>query len=351
MESKNLIKLAHVNFAKGFRGGERQTLLLIKELAHRGYIQKVITRKESDLAKKLEGTKNLEIIKISKPYILHLSQIADVSLIHAHETKGAQFSYFANLIFKRPYIITRRVDNPIKNNFFNKKIYQNSKYTIALSNAIKDETLKIDNDINIKIIPSAYSQLNTNAIKIKNIKNQFKDKFLIGHIGELDNTHKGQFYLIEAMKTIAEKYPEIHLILLGRGKDEQKYKNQANNLTNITFEGFVDNVGDYIQCFDMFVFPSLHEGLGSILFDVMQSNVPIIATNTGGIPDIIQNDKNGILVPIKNVEEIYKAIEKLYLDKILRDRLAHDSLKNIEQYSFTNMTDKYINLYTEILKK
>ena len=84
-----------------------------------------------------------------------------------------------------------------------------------------------------------------------------------------------------------------------------------------------------IQCFDLFVFPSLNEGLGSVLFDVMQSNVPIIASDIGGIPDIIQNEKNGILVPIKESEAIYNAIIRLYNDEALRKKFANEAFKNI----------------------
>ncbi|MCW9026649.1 MAG: glycosyltransferase family 4 protein, partial [Thiovulaceae bacterium] len=279
--------ITHLNFAKGFRGGERQTMLLIQELSVRGYKQKVITRVESELANRLEGTKNLEIIRISKPYFFNLFKVKNDSLLHAHETKAAQFAFFAKMFLKIPYIVTRRVDNPIKNNFFNKKIYENASVCISLSNAIKDEILKITSDANIKIIPSAYSKLSIDENQAKVIKDRFKDKFLLGNIGELDNTHKGQFYLLEAMKKLQVEYPDIHLILLGRGKDEQKYKEQVKDLSNVTFEGFVDNVGDYIKCLDLFVFPSLNEGLGSILFDIMQAKVPIVASNVGGIPDIV----------------------------------------------------------------
>lgn len=275
--------------------------------------------------------------------------IRDTSLLHAHETKAAQFSYFANMIYDIPYLITRRVDNPIKKNFFNRNIYIKAKYTVVLSNAIQNETLKLSDKIHIKIIPSAYSQLKVNENEVKRLKQRFKDQFIIGNIGELDNTHKGQYYLIEAMKKIHNNYPDIHLIFLGRGKDEENYKEQSKDLNNITFEGFVDNVGDYIQCFDLFVFPSLNEGLGSILFDVMQSNVPIIASDVGGIPDIVQNEKNGILVPAKESEAIYKGIERLYHDADLRKKLSNEAFKNIENFSFEKMTDRYENIYKEIL--
>jgi glycosyltransferase involved in cell wall biosynthesis len=345
--SKQII--THLNFAKGFRGGERQTLLLIDELATRGFKQKVITRRRSQLADKLHNIVNLEVIQISKPYVFNFAVMKQSSIMHAHETKAAQCAYLINLIYKIPYIITRRVDNPIKNNFFNKNIYAKAKYTVVLSDAIKNELFKVSLKINVIKIASAFSNFSANDMQIKNIKQRFKNKFLIGNIGELDNSHKGQYYLIEAMKSIQKKYPKIHVILLGTGKDESNYKEQSKNLTNITFEGFVDNVGDYIKCFDIFVFPSLNEGLGSILFDVMQAEVPIIASNIGGIPDIIQNEKNGILIPIKNSKAIYKSIERLYMEVKLRTKLSSQAYKNIDNFSCDVMTDKYENIYKEII--
>lgn len=339
--------ITHINFAKGFRGGERQTLLLIKELSFRGYKQKVLTRKNSELSDKLQNIDNLEIIKVSKPYVLSVYCTKGSDIIHAHETKGAQFAFFANKILNIPYIITRRVDNKIKNNFFNKKIYENAKYTVALSNAIKNEIFKISKNVNIKIIPSAFSELEVDTHNIKKIKERFSDKFVLGNIGELDNAHKGQYYLLEAMKKLSLTHPNIVLVLLGKGIDELKYKEQVKDLDNVFFEGFVENVGDYIQCFDIFVYPSLHEGLGSILFDVMQSNVPIIASNVGGIPDIVENEKNGILVEIKNSEKLYENIIKLYENKELSESLSDMALVNIDKYSYQNMSNKYIELYNE----
>lgn len=341
-------QITHLNFAKGFRGGERQTLLLIKELSARGYIQKIITRIDSDIATRLEGVLNLEIIRISKPYFLSLSKIKGSEVLHAHETKAAQFCYIANLLYNIPYIVTRRVDNPIKNNVFNTSIYKNAHYIIALSRAIKAEIYKVSKNAKVKIISSAYSELKVDNEKSKEIKKRFKGMFLIGNIGELDNTHKGQYYLLEAMKELSISHPQIHLIMLGRGKDELKYKEQVKDLDNVTFEGFVDNVGDYINCLDLFAFPSLNEGLGSILFDVMQAKVPIVASNVGGIPDIVIHEKNGLLFMTKNSEAIYDAIVRLYKDEALRNKLANLAYSSIDDFSFYSMADKYEEVYKEL---
>ncbi len=335
------MKITHCNFAKGFRGGERQTLLLIEALSNMGYSQQLVTRRESTLAIKAKNIKNLKIIKISKPYILYLVLVKSSDILHAHETKAAQFAFNVNMFYKIPYIITRRVDNPIKNNFFNKLLYKNAKYCVALSNVIKYEILKVQTNANIKIIPSVATVHKTDKKNINRLKERFKNRFIVGNIGELDNKHKGQKYLLEASKYLLD----THFIFLGKGVDEKKFKQMTKNQNNVFFEGFVENVGDYISIFDVFVFPSLHEGLGSILIDVMNFKKPIIATSVGGIIDIVQNKKNGLLINPKSAYEIVEAIRTLQIDEDLKDKLAINGYNFSQKLTKEFMAKKYLKLY------
>jgi glycosyltransferase involved in cell wall biosynthesis len=337
-------QISHLNFAKGFRGGERQTFLLIEELSKRGYQQQIITRKNSELAKRLKNIPNLSIIEISKPHIFHLAKIKDASLLHAHETKAAQVSLFANLLLQIPYIVTRRVDIKIKENFFNRSIYQNSLYTIVLSKAIKKRVLNLSSTVKTKIIPSCATEFHYDIDNIQKIKSNYANKFIIGNIGALEHA-KGQQYLLEVAKRVQHKYPNIHFLFLGTGKNEAEFREIAKNLPNVTFEGFVNNVGDYIKTFDLFAFPSLHEGLGSILLDVIQAKVPIAASNVGGIPDIISHEKTGLLFDPKDTNAIYNTIEKLYLSENLREQLVEEAYKTIENFSITKMADTYEKVY------
>lgn len=337
--------VVHLNFAKGFRGGERQTLLLIQELSKVGIHQKLLVRKNSALTQRLKTTKNLTIIEIAKPYILSIKQIKDATLIHAHETKALQFAYFAHKITRIPYIVTRRVDNKIKNNFLNKKLYNSASRVVALSHAIKKEIIKVAPNANIEIIPSAFTGASLNQNSINKIRSQYKDKFIIGHVGALDDGHKGQSFLIKAAKILEKPHPDMHFVFVGGGADENILKSQAKSLKNVTFEGFVNNVNDFISCFDLFVFPSRNEGLGSILFDVMQLNVPIIASNVGGIPDIIHDKKNGLLIPTCDENAIVQAILTLYNDKRLREALSVKAKNSIDKYSTENMKNRYLDIY------
>lgn len=337
--------IAHLNFAKGFRGGERQTILLIEELSLHNYTQKLLVRENSELTKRCKNIKNLEIIEIKKPYILNFNKIKDATIIHAHETKGLQFAYFINLFFNIPYIVTRRVDNNIKNNFFNKLLYNNAKSCVVLSLAIKKTILKITKSANITLIPSAFTDTEVNKEKAMHIKKRFSDKFLIGNIAALDDKHKGQSIIIELAKKIQHSHSNIHFLIVGDGEDRKMFEKMAEGLENITFEGFVTDVNNYISVLNIFLFPSRNEGLGSILLDVINHNIPIIASNVGGIPEIIQNDKNGILFDIEDINSLEKIVLDLYKNKDKREQLALNAKKSIDKYSVKNMTQSYINLY------
>lgn len=342
--------LLHLNFAKGFRGGERQTQLLIEELSKLELKQRLIVRKGSELTQRCEQIKNLEIVEIDKPYILNIRAIKGASLLHAHETKAAQFAYFAHIFTSVPYIITRRVDNPIKNNFLNKKIYANAAKVVALSRAIESEILKVAPVAKTQIIPSAFTNAALQLDKIDTIKKRFEGKYLVGNVGALDDGHKGQSYLIEVAKAVESSHPDIHFIFVGRGQDETKLKEQAKGLTNVTFEGFVNNVNNYISSFDLFVFPSNNEGLGSILLDVMQLGTPIIASEVGGIVDIIQNDFNGLLTPVKNSAALQEAILNLYNNHNKANTLATNAKKDIKNYAPSVMALKYKKIYNSIVR-
>jgi len=338
-------EVVHINFAKGFRGGERQTQLLIEQLSGEGYTQRLLTRVGSELAERCSHIDNLEVIPVRKPYILHSGLVRNAPLLHAHETKALQFAYFVHLLYGVPYIVTRRVDNRLKTNLLNKKMYAAAFRAVALSKAIEKEVLRVSPDARTAIIPSAFSGITVDGKAAEKIKERFRGKFLVGHVGALVDAHKGQSLLIEAARGLEQSHPEIHFILLGRGEDEQKLKAQAAGLANITFEGFVDNVNDYISCFDLFVFPSRNEGLGSILFDVMQLNVPVVAANVGGIPDIISDNENGILLPPNDAKAIKESILDLYSDSAKRELLVSHAKERVKQYSPASMAQAYITLY------
>ncbi|GHS85746.1 hypothetical protein FACS1894103_7160 [Campylobacterota bacterium] len=104
------------------------------------------------------------------------------------------------------------------------------------------------------------------------------------------------------------------------------------------------------KAFDIFVFPLLEEGLGSTLLDVMQLNVPIIATNVGGIPELITDQVTGLLIEPKDAQAIKTAIETLLTNSELKDQLTHNAFIKSQEFSPNIMAEKYLTIYNGILR-
>ena len=122
--------------------------------------------------------------------------------------------------------------------------------------------------------------------------------------------------------------------MVGNGDLQKKIESQikADHLENcFLLTGWVDNPNDFMNLFDIGMLLSRWEGLGLVLLEYMLSEVPVIATNVGGIPNVVKNRKNGLLVPKDNINEIVKATLLLHNDMALRQELINSGLKDVRK--------------------
>ena len=168
------------------------------------------------------------------------------------------------------------------------------------------------------------------------------------NVGALDHSHKGQSTIIEVAHRAAKERPDWHFLLCGDGRDEQRFRDEIGDLENIELLGWVDKVGDYLASFDIFVFPSLHEALGSVLLDVLQFGLPIVASNVGGIPGIVAEGVNGFLVEPERADALYTALAHLADDPALCERMSRANRELARQYTADAMVDAYQALYRSI---
>ncbi len=326
--------VAQINLAKTFRGGERQTALLLNAL-QKEVEQKAFIRKNAPLKNYID----IETKELTKPFFKALLPLKEAKLIHAHEAKAAQLAYLAHLFHGTPYIITRRVIFDIKQNPFTQAIYENAAAVIAISSAVAQKVATQTRAKNIMVIPSAITPMQTTP-KLKELKRRFA-KFSVVHIGALKNSDKGQMEIIEAAKEL----PFIDFIFVGSGPDEAWLKKEAP--ANCHFEGFCENVADYLALADIFCFPSYTEGLGSILLDAMHFQKPIITRAIGGIVDIV--DENSALF-IKDAKDIVQAIEKFYKNPSFAKKMALQGYERSKNYHIEKLAPKVLQLYREVLR-
>jgi glycosyltransferase involved in cell wall biosynthesis len=343
--SEALLHIIHVNLARGFRGGERQTVLLMQALAGRGDIarQTLVCHPSSPMRTELSSTPGVAFVNALHQLHGHW-KAGKADIVHAREAKAVHWAWLHKMLYRTPYIITRRVDTPIKRKWSSVVFYRGANYCVAISTVIA-EKLKSLTTSNIYIIPSAHSgSLRDSKVAVE-FRKKYADKIIIGHVGALVDRVKGQRVLIEVAKRLEHKYPECLFVFFGEGEDEYVLKSESVNIGNIVWVGFKDNVNDYLPGLDIFVFPSRNEGLGSVLLDVMNAKVPIIASDVGGIPDIVKHEKTGLLVPSGNAEKTAESIKLLIKDSELRSELSLAAFAQLGSYSPDAMADAYLPLY------
>lgn len=172
-------------------------------------------------------------------------------------------------------------------------------------------------------------------------------KFRVGTIGELHKI-KGHDVLLRAWGRFVQKH-DAKLVIIGSGEERDNLQNMARNMgisESVEFRGFVDNARSYLSNFSVFVFPSRSENLPYAVLEAGLASLPVIATSVGGIPEIIENGSNGILVPKEDSEAIFSSLVLLFENADLRERLGSNLRSTIlNNFSIEKMTEETFELY------
>ena len=341
--------LCHINIARGFRGHERQTELLVQALAKRGWRQRVVVRRDEPLRERIAAMAGIELRAVSGNPVAAAFAARGASLTHAHEASAAQASWLLRRLGGAAYVVTRRVDNPIKPSWVTRDIYAKAALIAPVSVAIGRIVTDFSPAARCQPVHDAHAALQADYDEADRIRARYAGKILIGHIGALDDSHKGQLDIIEMARRLKKIEPRACFLLIGSGKDEERMRQAASGLGNVQFIGFVDNVADYLAALDIFVFPSRHEGLGSTLLDAMTFGLPIVATRVGGIPEIIRDGENGFLVDAGDIDSLVAETGRLLHDTDLRKRVGRTNMLAAESYTAQQMALRYEKIYTAIL--
>jgi glycosyltransferase involved in cell wall biosynthesis len=341
-------KIVHVNTARGYRGGERQTELLIRGLATRGVRQGLIARRGADLANRVRDVA-IDIREVNGGLLSVTGATRDAALLHVHEGRSVYAAYLRAVLSGTPYVITRRVNNPIRDHWFAHRAYARAAYVAAVAPQVAAIVRAYDPKIPVGVVHSGSSGLPVDHDAAARIRQSFAGKLIVGHVGALDNGQKGQEFIIVVARELALSHPDVHFMLVGGGDDEAMLKGLAAGLENITFTGFVDNVGDYLAAFDIFILPSNREGIGSILLDAMEQGLPVIASRVGGVPDIVHHEINGLLVEPANPPQLRDAILALRADPARRRAYGERGREFAKDYTGEAMWRKYFALYESLL--
>ncbi len=231
---------------------------------------------------------------------------------------------------------------------------------IAVSKWTRDDVLKygiakkkftvIYNGINAQ----RFSTRHNPAVK-KNLRMKHSDPLFmwVGRVIE----QKGLKYLLAAMPLVLKEIPTAKLLIIGTGTELKKLKKLAAKLkiqNSIVFHGAENNrkkINGLLRGADAFVFPSIWEPFGIVIIEAMASGLPVVAASTGGIPEIIEHGKNGLLVPARNSKKLAEAMLKLASNEKLRKKIGAVGRKTAEKnFNWKKISRETIAVYRKAMR-
>jgi glycosyltransferase involved in cell wall biosynthesis len=165
---------------------------------------------------------------------------------------------------------------------------------------------------------------------------------------------KGPMHLLNAMARVWQSHPETSLVFVGKGDLEKELREEALRMEasgRVSFLGWRDDIPEIMQILDIFVLPSLNEGMGRVLVEAMAAGKPVVASRVGGIPDLVKHGQNGLLVEPGDVTGLSLAIRKLLIDKKMQDEMGMKGRTMAQNFGVEKMVEKIDALYSSLHQK
>lgn len=363
-----------------YGGAENQMYLLAKFLDKEKYNVMLVCsdfEKLKDWADKFES-EGIEVIKLSvlhKHDPRHYFQLKDliksrnIDLMHIHVWNPAscRYAFMAAKKYNMPTVITEHDPFKLKGlkSSIKQKLIRHARAIITVSEAnkkmmehlfpaMKDKLITIHNGIDVTWFESqllSFSDRKRNEYREKIFSAEENDTVILS-VAEL-HERKGLQYLINALPGIIEEKSNTTLIVAGSGplrNDLEKRAMKEGVMDNVRFLGFQKDIPHIMAASDLFVLPSKKEAFGLVLLEAGIARVPIIASNVGGIPEIIDHEKNGLLVTPENPRKLAESILTIINNNHKRDRYRENAYKKVkETFDAKIMANKTANLYDEVL--
>lgn len=281
-------------------------------------------------------------------------------VVHAHES-CMPFSTAAAILHKKyPLVLTMHMflkeweysDNKIDQ--LNKLITSgNEKYVlsviphiIAVSSYLRNRIIEVSKS-NVYIIPNGVDITYSQSFNALN-----SERFILFSVGMLEKW-KGFDVLLQAVFNVKSVIPNIILYVAGKGEEEAALIKIVEDLgleNYVKFLGFIsEDKHLYYNSADVFILPSRNESFGIVLLEAMACGTPVIASNVGGIPDIVKHGKNGLLFESENVDDLTRKIILLLKDKTLRHEMSMKGLETAKSFSWEKVAMETFNVYRKIL--
>lgn len=281
---------------------------------------------------------------------LLLAHSCGVDIFHCHGFISALMGCALSMLTGKPFIVTEQSTGWSGGtlSWLRGIIYRKAAVCVGASNATKDEFRKLGVE-RVLVIPNGVDVEQFRECADCARKRDGMGGFTVLGVGRLEKV-KGYRYLIEAFQKIKKEIPESRLMLIGDGSEKENLKREAEALRledSVEFLGEIahDALPHYYHRADVFIMPSLAEGFGITALEAMAAGLPVVVTKVGGLLDIVENEKTGILVKSGNTEDIFHAVVRLYRDEHLRSRLVESAQRKVSDFDWNQSAKKISDIY------
>ena len=357
-----LLKILHIDPERNWGGGEAQVFGLLSYLTGRGHSNELVAHPNGRLfaaCEQLGIARHAAVIRNDLdlrcvPKLRRLIATGDYDIVHFHTKRAHALALWLPRAPNRPrYVATRRMDYAEPRNWYTNCLYNRRvDGVVAISESIGDLLVAAGVDgRKIRVIAS--------GIDVEKFAHRLgawdraPGQIIVGSMGVLEG-RKGYRFLLAAAADLKARGLELQYRIAGDGALRRGLEQQAVELglaDNVQFSGFVTDSAEFLGQIDLFVMPSLFEGLGVAALEAMAAGKPVIATRVGGLAESVLDGATGRLVPPRDATALADAIEKLVRDPALALALASRGAERVRQhYSLEQMARRNEAYYYELLE-
>lgn len=366
-----------VDLGKDFRGGQHQALLLLLGLSARGNKPELIAVRDSLLARRAKDA-GISVWGVPRGcrrlaaawHIRRLVRGKRVDVVHANEPHALSAAWLARAHRSIPVVASRRIALPLSTSSFSRARYRAAARIVAVSHFVEQSMIAGG-------VPAGSIDVIYDGVKIpnesllanrENARSQFgisPETLCIGNVAAFV-PEKGHALLVRALdelrrmlrpelqKPISMQAPECVLLLRGEGQEQAAVRELAGELQILDTVKFLPpatDIGTMFAAMDIFAFPSHAEPLGSALLAAMAHGLACVALARGGVPEVIENGKNGLLVENLDPRAFAAALARLQANPEDARRIGKAARETIAaRFSADHMVEATFHLYERVTK-
>jgi len=355
------LKILHVDPEKDWAGGQTQVLGLLSYLSRNNHENHLLCHPDGVIRGKaqkidiktfsLKVKNDLDLLPVFR--LKKLIREEQYDIVHLHTKRAHALCFWLGQIHPGlKYVVTRRMDYRMKKNWYNDRLY-NKQVDGVVAISKKIAALLAEGGVNREKIRVIHSGIDPQPFKIEHEEEPNSTRLVIGTVAVLEQ-RKGHRFLLEAARLLKEQGIRLRYLFAGEGA-ERNYLEQLvlkwGLQEEVAFMSFVFDIPAFLSSIDIFVLPSLYEGLGVSVIEAMAAGKPVVASRVGGIPELVEDHITGLLVPSGDPPALARVISNLLSQRDVQERMGIKGRERVQQhFTLELMAKRNEEFYYELLQ-